>query len=140
MNGSTRHPVARAFERISLTATRWAGSSWAFGVAVLALVVWGATGPLAHFSDTWQLIINTATTIVTFLMVFLIQHAQNKDAMAIQLKLDGLVFALGKADNALIDVEELSDEDLERLHQQFHDLAEKLRRHRDMRVRSAARR
>jgi low affinity Fe/Cu permease len=95
------------------------GSAWAFASALLIIVVWLVTGPVFHFSDTWQLIINTATTIVTFLMVFLIQNTQNRDAKAVHLKLDELIRALKGARNQLVDLEELSDEELKKLENQF---------------------
>lgn len=95
------------------------GSAWAFTGAVLVILVWLLTGPTFHFSDTWQLIINTATTIITFLMVFLIQNAQNRDAKAMQLKLDELIRAVRDARNELVDLEDLSDEELKRLEEQF---------------------
>ena len=91
------------------------GSAWAFVFALLIIAVWAITGPAFHFSDTWQLIINTGTTIVTFLMVFLIQNTQNRDAKAVHLKLDEIIRALTKARNELVDLEELSDEDLDKL-------------------------
>src|SRR5204863_6390357 len=90
------------------------GSAWAFAGAVLVILVWLLTGPTFHFSDTWQLIINTGTTIVTFLMVFLIQNTQNRDAKATQLKLDEIIRAIKGARNTLVDLEDLSDEDLKR--------------------------
>ena len=95
------------------------GSAWAFGGAVLVIVVWLITGPTFHFSDTWQLIINTATTVITFLMVFLIQNTQNRDAKAMHLKLDELIRALKGARNQLVDLEDLSDDDLKKLEEQF---------------------
>ena len=95
----------------------------AFGCALGIILVWALIGPFVHFSDTWQLVINTGTTIVTFLMVFLLQRAQNKDALAIQLKLDELVAALTGASNRLIDVESLSEEELETLHRFYGELA-----------------
>jgi low affinity Fe/Cu permease len=98
------------------------GSAWAFGGAVLVIIVWLLTGPIFHFSDTWQLIINTATTIITFLMVFLIQNTQNRDAKAVHLKLDELIRAVKGARNQLVDLEELSDEDLKKLEEQFRRL------------------
>src|SRR3954464_14906488 len=107
-----RSRLGRVLERSSRLATLWTGSSWAFATAVLVIVTWLATGPLFHYSDTWQLVINTGTTIVTFLMVFLIQRAQNKDALAIQLKLNELVAAMEGASNRLIDVEDLSEAEL----------------------------
>ena len=101
------------------------GSAWAFTIAVLIIVVWAFTGPTFHFSDTWQLIINTGTTIVTFLMVFLIQNTQNRDAKAFQLKLDEIIRALKGARNELVDLEDLSDEDLKKLEQQFKRIGQK---------------
>src|SRR5215467_4599108 len=98
------------------------GSAWAFGGAVLVIVVWLVTGPAFHFSDTWQLIINTATTVVTFLMVFLIQNIQNRDAKAQHLKLDELIRAVKGARNQLVDLEELSDDELKKLEEQFRRL------------------
>ena len=95
------------------------GTSWAFIIAVLIIVVWAATGPLFNFSDTWQLVINTGTTIITFLMVFLIQNTQNRDAIAFHLKLDELLKGVKGARTELIDLEELSDDELEELHKQF---------------------
>jgi low affinity Fe/Cu permease len=95
------------------------GSPWSFFSAVLVIVIWGALGPIFGFSDTWQLVINTATTIVTFLMVFLIQNTQNRDAKAIHLKLDELIHAIKGARNKLIDLEDLSDEELKKLEEQF---------------------
>ena len=95
------------------------GSAWAFAGAILILIVWGLTGPMFHYSDTWQLIINTGTTIVTFLMVLLIQNTQNRDAKATQLKLDEIIRAVGPARNELVDLENCSEEDLKKLEQQF---------------------
>lgn len=95
------------------------GSAWAFCGAILIIVVWALTGPTFHFSDTWQLIINTGTTIVTFLMVFLIQNTQNRDAKAAHLKLDELIRALHGARNHLVDLEEMSDDELKKLEQEF---------------------
>ena len=95
------------------------GSAWAFGGAALVILVWILTGPTFHFSDTWQLIINTATTVITFLMVFLIQNTQNRDAKAMHLKLDELIRAIKDARNELVDLEDLSDEELKKLEEQF---------------------
>jgi low affinity Fe/Cu permease len=95
------------------------GSAWVFVCAILIIVVWALTGPTFHYSDTWQLIINTGTTIVTFLMVFLIQNTQNRDAKAVHLKLDELIRALGPARNKLVDLEKLSDDELKSLEQEF---------------------
>jgi low affinity Fe/Cu permease len=119
MTQRRRHGLGHALERLSMHVTRWTGSSTAFAIACGVVVVWVITGPLFGFSDTWQLVINTGTTIVTFLMVFLIQRTQNKDAMAIQLKLNELVAAMEGASNRLIDVEALSEEDLATLHKYY---------------------
>lgn len=98
------------------------GTSWAFILAALVIVVWAFTGPLFGYSDTWQLVINTGTTIVTFLMVFLIQNTQNRDAKALHLKLDELLKGVKGARTELVDLEDLSDAELEELHQQFKKL------------------
>ena len=111
--------VSDAFRVFARNTSRILGSAWAFVAAVLIIVIWGLTGPTFHFSDTWQLIINTGTTIVTFLMVFLIQNTQNRDAKAMHLKLDEIIRALKGARNELVDLEELSDEDLKKLEKQF---------------------
>jgi low affinity Fe/Cu permease len=111
--------VSELFRRAACRCAEAFGSSWAFVVALLAVVVWAATGPLFRFSDTWQLVINTGTTVVTFLMVFLIQNAQNRDAKALHLKLDELIHAVKRARNELIDAEDLTDEELARLRAQF---------------------
>lgn len=95
-----------------------------FGLAVGLVVVWAATGPIFRFSETWQLVINTGTTVVTFLMVFLIQSTQNRDAEAVQIKLDELIRAMSGAHNALLDLEELEDEELDRIRLSYERLAE----------------
>src|SRR5579872_465541 len=100
------------FGRFANAASAWVGSRWAFLLAGLVIAVWAVSGPLFHYSDTWQLVINTGTTIVTFLMVFLIQNTQNRDAHAMQLKLDELIRANKHARNALLALESMSDEDL----------------------------
>ncbi|MBN9518398.1 low affinity iron permease family protein [bacterium] len=115
-------------ERASGWATRWTGSSHAFGLAAGVIVVWAATGPYFGYSDTWQLVINTGTTIVTFLMVFLIQRGQNKDSQAIQLKLNELVAAVKGASNRLINVEDLTEEEAQVLHQHYCKLVELAKR------------
>jgi low affinity Fe/Cu permease len=111
--------VSDAFRLFARRSSLVLGSAWAFGGAILIIVVWGLTGPMFHYSNTWQLIINTGTTIVTFLMVFLIQNTQNRDAKAAHLKLDEIIRALKGARNQLIDLEKLSDEDLASLEKQF---------------------
>ena len=111
-----RSGVGRLLERMSHLVTAWSGSSWAFAAAALVIVAWLVTGPFFHFSDTWQLVINTGTTIVTFLMVFLIQRSQTKESLAVQLKLNEIVAALEGASNRLIDVENLDEDELRQLH------------------------
>ena len=117
-----RSTLSQILERFSLKATKATGTSLAFILALSAIIVWGVTGPLFQFSDTWQLVINTSTTIVTFLMVFLIQRTQNKDAQAIHIKLNEIVAALEGASNRLIDVEDLSEEELDTLHKHYQAL------------------
>jgi len=113
-----------ALERLSYQATKATGTSVAFILALAIVVVWLVTGPVFNYSDTWQLVINTGTTIVTFLMVFLIQRAQNKDAVAIHLKLNEIVAALEGASNRLIDVEDLSEGEIEALRKYYRKLIE----------------
>jgi low affinity Fe/Cu permease len=111
-----------AFRRLAKATAGAAGRPWTFLLAMLLIVGWAAIGPMVGFSDTWQLVINTGTTIVTFLMVFLIQNTQNRDAQAIHLKLDELLRAVADARNNMIDLENLSDEQLERLREEFQRL------------------
>jgi low affinity Fe/Cu permease len=103
------------FGKFAARSSHYLGSRWAFIVAIAVIVVWALTGPIFHYSDTWQLVINTGTTIVTFLMVFLIQNTQNRDARAIHLKLNELIHAVDKAKNKMIDVENLSEVELDEL-------------------------
>jgi low affinity Fe/Cu permease len=117
--------VRYAFRIFAHQSSNVLGSAWAFVGAVLVVLVWVLTGPTFHFSDTWQLVINTATTVVTFLMVFLIQNTQNRDTKAIHLKLDEMIRALKGARNQLLDLENLSDEDLKNLEEQFRRLRQK---------------
>ena len=114
--------VKDAFRVFARRSSAVLGSALAFAGAILIIVVWALTGPTFHFSDTWQLIINTGTTIVTFLMVFLIQNTQNRDAKAVHLKLDEIIRALQGARNQLVDLEKLSDEELDKLEKQFEQL------------------
>ena len=107
-----RHARKRWFDRFSSAVTRAAGSSYAFLLAISVVLVWAASGPIFGFSDTWQLVINTGTTIITFLMVFVIQQSQNKDTLAIQLKLNELIASDAASNNRLIDIEDLSPEEL----------------------------
>jgi low affinity Fe/Cu permease len=116
--------LERVVDRVAAGVTHWAGSSWGFGMAAGTVLVWGITGPLFGYSDTWQLVINTGTTIVTFLMVFLVQRTQNRDGLAIQLKLNELVAAMQGASNRLIDVEDLTEAELKILHVHYQRLAE----------------
>ncbi len=120
--------AGNVFERFSHKVTEFTGSTWAFIVALGIILVWGVTGPVFHYSDTWQLVINTGTTIVTFLMVFLIQRAQNKDARAVALKLNEIVAAIEGASNRLIDVESLSEKELETLHRHYQTLVRMAKR------------
>jgi low affinity Fe/Cu permease len=111
------------FEAFSKVITAFTGSTAAFGIALAVIIIWAISGPLFGFSDTWQLVINTGTTIVTFLMVFLIQRSQNKDSLAIHLKLNEIVSAIQGASNRLIDVEALSEKELATLHRYYAELA-----------------
>jgi low affinity Fe/Cu permease len=114
--------VSDAFRVFARRSSMMLGSAWAFAGAVLVICIWILTGPTFHFSDTWQLIINTATTVITFLMVFLIQNTQNRDAKAMHLKLDEIIRALKGARNQLVDLVDLSDEELKKLEEQFRRL------------------
>ncbi len=116
-------PLEDVFATLAGKVSQAAGSFWTFSLALLAVLAWAATGPLFDYSERWQLIINTGTTIVTFLMVFVIQHAQNKDMRAVQLKLNELIAAVEGASNRLIDVEDLSDRELAHLYTRFKNLA-----------------
>jgi low affinity Fe/Cu permease len=145
--GPSRKNGGSLLEHLAGRATQWVGGRWAFVLACGTVVVWAATGPIFHYSDTWQLIINTGTTVVTFLMVFLIQRSQNNDSRAIQLKLNELVAALDGASNRLIGAESLSEAELEVLSRHYkalvtramedavitesHSVDEAERRHRD---------
>lgn len=120
-------PFFRKFADITSAAT---GSSWAFIIAFMVVVVWAITGPLFNFSDTWQLVINTGTTIVTFLMVFLIQNTQNRDTKAMHIKLDELIRATRDARNTLMNVEDMSEEDLKNQKEEFERVAQLHAEHR----------
>lgn len=124
MPRDNRNRVSILLERLSYQATKATGTSFAFVLAAGVVIVWAITGPLFNFSDTWQLVINTGTTIVTFLMVFLIQRAQNKDALAIHLKLNEIVAAMEGASNRLIDVEDLSEPEINALRSYYRRLIE----------------
>ena len=114
--GRSSHLLGKMFSKFSHLVAHAAGAPAAFLLAVLTVLVWGATGPIFHYSDTWQLVINTGTTIVTFLMVFLIQNTQNRDTMALQLKLSELIIAIRGAKNSVATIEDLSEDELEDLH------------------------
>jgi low affinity Fe/Cu permease len=110
------------FRKFAQITSQAVGSSWAFILAVLIILVWAVTGPMFHYSDTWQLVINTGTTIITFLMVFMIQNTQNRDAKAIHLKLDELIKGVKGARTSMVTLEQLSDKDLQRLQKEFERL------------------
>ena len=116
--------ISQLLENFSHKVTQASGTSSAFIIALLVVIIWLITGPLFKFSDTWQLVINTGTTIVTFLMVFLIQRTQNKDALAIHIKLNEIVAALEGASNRLIDVEDLNEDEIKTLHKHYQRLVE----------------
>jgi len=118
----TEKSVADGFQVFATQSSHWVGSKWAFALAVATIVIWATTGPFFHYSDTWQLVVNTATTIVTFLMVFLIQNTQNRDARAIHLKLDEIIRAIQAANNNMINIEALSDKELQTLADQFEKI------------------
>ncbi len=120
--------ISRTLERLSYQATKATGTSMAFILALAVVIIWLITGPFFKYSDTWQLVINTGTTIVTFLMVFLIQRAQNKDALAIHLKLNEIVAAMEGASNRLIDVEDLSEAEIQALRKYYRRLIELARK------------
>lgn len=113
-------------EKFSRAVTLWAGSSWAFAIAAGSIALWAATGPLFRYSEMWQLIVNTSTTIVTFLMVFLIQRSQNKESLAVQIKLNELLASQQGASNRLINVEDLNEEQIADLHKRFRRLSQRL--------------
>ena len=112
------------FSRVACTTAHWMGKPIAFLVAAALVIVWALTGPVFHYSDTWQLVINTSTTIVTFLMVFLIQNTQNRDTMALQLKVSELILCLNEAENRFASAEDLTDTELEDLHKELQKRAE----------------
>ena len=116
--------IRALFESFSSKITSWTGSSAAFGIAAGIVITWAITGPIFKYSDTWQLVINTGTTIITFLMVFLIQKAQNKDSKAIQLKLNELIAASKSASNRMVDIEDLSESELDTLHKFYQKLSD----------------
>ena len=126
---STRNPLAAKFSFFAQKTAAWTGHPTAFLLALAVIIVWVVTGPLFNYSDTWQLVINTGTTIVTFLMVFLIQNTQNRDMLSMQLKLSELVLAMHGAENKFASIEDLSDEELEALHSECRARAETMLDH-----------
>src|SRR5690349_2335162 len=122
--------MSSRFHKAANSVSTAVGSAWAFLTAVLIVLVWAITGPAFHYSNTWQLVINTGTTIITFLMVFLIQNTQNRDARVLQLKLDELIRAVAGARNSLVDMEHMSDEELARLQAEFEHLRDRAAVHR----------
>jgi low affinity Fe/Cu permease len=114
----------KGFHVFATNAANWVGTKWAFLIAILIIVLWLGSGPLFHYSDTWQLIINTGTTVVTSLVVFLIQNTQNRDARAIHLKLDEIIKSIDQAHNEMIDIEHLSDEELQNLSEKYQKVRE----------------
>src|SRR6267142_4939692 len=123
------------FRKFAQKTSQAVGTSWAFILAVLIIVVWGATGPIFHYSDTWQLVINTGTTIITFLMVFLIQNTQNRDAKTFHLKLDELIHAIKGARNQMIDLEDMTDEELAEIKKEFQRISGRRQQERERRSR-----
>ena len=121
--GGTHRITSKWFSRMAASTASWTGTPSAFVLAAAIIIVWGVTGPIFHYSDTWQLVINTGTTIVTFLMVFLIQNTQNRDTKALQVKLAELITALEKADNRIASIEEADDDVLEEAHRIIKDRA-----------------
>jgi low affinity Fe/Cu permease len=128
----TKNSRSRPAERLAIAVTRFTSGGGAFLIALALVVLWIATGPLFRYSNTWQLVINTGTTVVTFLMVFLIQRSQNKDALAMQLKLNEIVAALEGASNRLVSIEDLSEKELMTLHNHYAKLAEMAKRDIDL--------
>jgi low affinity Fe/Cu permease len=114
----------KGFHVFATQAANWVGTKWAFLAAILVIVAWLVSGPYFHYSDTWQLVINTGTTVITFLVVFLIQNTQNRDARAIHLKLDEIIKSIDQAQNEMIDIEHLSDDELQKLADKYQKVRE----------------
>jgi low affinity Fe/Cu permease len=123
MSSTRPSKTTSILEQLAYRVTTWTGSSWAFALALGLTIVWLITGPIAHFSDTWQLIMNTLSSVVTFLMVFLFQRSQNKDTLAMQVKLNELIAAMKGANNRMIAIEDLSEDEVRRLHDRYLKLA-----------------
>src|SRR5262249_35093691 len=121
---SADHRAGQGFHVFATRAANWVGTKWAFLAALLTIILWLISGPYFHFSDTWQLIVNTGTTVITFLVVFLIQNTQNRDARAIHLKLDELIKSIDEAQNEMIDIKDLSDVELQKLADKYQKIRE----------------
>lgn len=124
--------INRIFDRFAQVITRFVGSSYAFGIAFFIILLWVISGPIFNYSDTWQLVINTGTTIITFLMVFLIQRSQNKDSLSVEIKLNELIASTKNASNHLVDIESLTEEDLDAIHKYYSELAAKTKNDSDI--------
>src|SRR5438270_2195513 len=122
--GTNGNRNEKGFHRFATQAAGWVGNKWAFLTALIVILLWLVSGPYFHYSDTWQLIINTGTTVVTFLVVFLIQNTQNRDARAIHLKLDEIIKSIDQAHNEMIDIEHLSDPELQKLADKYQRVRE----------------
>src|SRR5262245_2456060 len=120
-------PAKERFRHLAVKISTWTGSATTFTMAILIVVIWAVTGPLFDFSDTWQLVINTGTTIITFLMVFLIQSTQNRDTESMQVKLDEIIRSIGNAKNEVLDLEELEEEELDEIRGTYTEMAQKAR-------------
>src|SRR5438105_1620765 len=127
MTGASLRNHVSWMEQLAHWTTVWVGSSWAFLVALVLTLLWLVSGPLFHYSDTWQLVMNTISSIVTFLMVFLLQRSQNKDSLAMQIKLDEILGSIRGASNRLINVEDLPEEQIRALHERYQKLCEQVR-------------
>lgn len=132
MKKKNKNALSIFFNRFSNAVTKATGKPAAFIIACIVIIVWAVTGPIFHYSDTWQLVINTGTTIITFLMVFVIQHSQNKDTVALQIKLNELIAANQHASNRLIAVEDLTDEELEIIKKFYHHLSQTAKKERNI--------
>ena len=132
MKKKNKTSLSQIFTKFSAVVIKFTGSPAAFFIALLVIVIWAACGPIAQFNDTWQLIINTSTTIITFLMVFLIQQSQNRDTLAMQLKLNELIASSKDASNRLVDIEDLTEEELEVLKKYYVKLAKLVKEEEDI--------
>lgn len=117
--------IYRFFENLARWTTDWAGTTLAFNLALMTILIWIATGPLFHYSDTWQLVINTSTTIITFLMVFLLQRAHNKDSLAMQMKLNEMLASQSGASNRLLSIEDLTEDEIRKIQKRFRSLTQR---------------